>query len=228
MVSEHHDERQSQDTEQDDRDFLHERLVLTEIDGEPVELDLWDTGRRDERGQTVIAYELRHADTTIFQGEDFAGSPLHADDSDATVGSLVGFLALRSGDTDADYFERYNATQIEWVDRNGEELGLIAHELSEAKIHCLDDLLHSEEYANSRFGSSSDDWISDPERAARRNEATQHGADGSTHGEHISDMRVCLREQLSELPEILRNRIEAEITELEEWHARRGSLDEET
>lgn len=226
MVSEHREDRERR--ERDDRDFLHEALVLTEIDGEPVELDMWDTGRRDGRGQTVIAYELRHGDTTIFQGVGFAGSPLHADDSDATVGSLLTFLSLRPGDTDTEYFQSYSATQTQWVDHNGEELSLIAHGLEEARIHCLDDLLKSEEFGNAQFGSSSDDWISDPDRAQRREEAVELGVDGSTHGERIDDMRACLRDQFEELPDVIRTRIEEEIDELERWHAERGSLDEET
>jgi hypothetical protein len=43
----------------------------------------------------------------LFQGEDFAGSPLHTDDLDETVAALLSFLSLRPGDTDREYFDNY-------------------------------------------------------------------------------------------------------------------------
>jgi hypothetical protein len=50
----------------------------------------------------------------IFEGEDFAGSPMDADDSDETVAALLTFLTLRRGDTDAEYFESYTPEQLAW------------------------------------------------------------------------------------------------------------------
>jgi hypothetical protein len=40
---------------------------------------------------------------------------LHADDSLETVASLLTFLTLRPGDTDADYFAGYTPAQMEWA-----------------------------------------------------------------------------------------------------------------
>jgi len=64
-----------------------------------------------------IGYTLRQHDhrktTVIFEGRDFRPSPLHAWDSDATVAAIMGFLTLRLGDTDREYFENYSAEQIE-------------------------------------------------------------------------------------------------------------------
>jgi len=220
-------ERGRSEEREEARGFLHEALSLFVAAGQPVELDLWDTGRRHQRGQSVLGYELRHGDTTIFSGEDFAGSPIHADDSDASLAALLSFLSLRPGDTDAEYFDAYNATQLEWADEYGDELSLVSLALSEAKIHSLDDLLRSEEFQESRFGSSSDDWISDPERRARVEAAAEFGADGSTHAEHIEDWRRSLRERFQELPDLVRQRIEAEIDEVESWHQRNGSLDDQ-
>jgi hypothetical protein len=51
----------------------------------------------------------------IFEGEDFAGSPMDADDSDETVAALLTFLTLRRGDTDAEYFESYTPEQLAWT-----------------------------------------------------------------------------------------------------------------
>lgn len=74
-------------------------------------LDTFATGRTDRRGQTRIAYTLKMRENgrsvVLFTGEDFCSSPMDADDSDASVASLLGFLTLRPGDTDRDYFEEY-------------------------------------------------------------------------------------------------------------------------
>ncbi len=94
-------------------------------------LEIFDTGRRDWRGQTRLAYRFADGDKVIFQGEDFAGSPMHPDDSDETLAALLGFLALRPGDTDRDYFDSYTPEQLDWARANGEELGWLAHEIGE-------------------------------------------------------------------------------------------------
>lgn len=86
------------------------------IDG--FELITSDTGRCDRRGQSFIAYQLLSPEgLAIFDGSDFAGSPLHADDSDQTLRALLGFLTLRLGDTDCEYFDDYTPEQIAF--RNG-------------------------------------------------------------------------------------------------------------
>ncbi len=93
-------------------------------DGYGFKLEMFDTGRTDSRGQTYIAYHFHHNDELIFEGEEFAGSPMHADDSLDTVGALLGFLSLRSGDTDEDYFEDYTEEQIAWRDEFAETLSV--------------------------------------------------------------------------------------------------------
>lgn len=90
----------------------------------------WDTGRADGRGQTIIGYRLQSRRSrlaprpvTLFEGEDFAGSPLHADDSDATLAALLSFLTLRPGDTDAEFFANYTAEQLAFCAEHAEALG---------------------------------------------------------------------------------------------------------
>lgn len=93
------------------------------------DLVTWDTHDRDWRGQSVIGFRFADAGEVIFEGDDFCGSPMHADDSDATIAALLTFLSLKPGDTDAEHFEGYTARQLEWADHNGEELGAVAYEL---------------------------------------------------------------------------------------------------
>jgi hypothetical protein len=90
-------------------------------------LTMWDTHSCDNRGQTRIGYTLtmkpaNGSGTVIFRGEDFCGSPMHADDSDATVACLMGFLTLRPGDTDADYFAAYDGLQLDFCANYAETL----------------------------------------------------------------------------------------------------------
>ena len=79
-------------------------------------LRTWDTGRTRGTGmmaRTRIGYELRDpCGAVLFRGEDFGPSPMHADDSDATLRALLGFLTLRPGDTDRDYFADYTPAQL--------------------------------------------------------------------------------------------------------------------
>ena len=90
-------------------------------------LHTWATTRRDDRGQTVIGYELRQhtpgaKPITLFQGEDFCASPMDADDSDEALAALLGFLTLRPGDTDDEYFEDYTPTQLAFCEQHAEAL----------------------------------------------------------------------------------------------------------
>lgn len=74
-------------------------------------LKTWDTGRTIG-GKPLVGYELTgRAGAALFRGEDFGCSPLHAIDSDDALRALCGFLFLRRGDTDRDYFEGYSAEQ---------------------------------------------------------------------------------------------------------------------
>lgn len=100
------------------RDVLLDLTIASPLRDRPsFRLVLWDTGRRDGRGQTRLGYELSQPGgwKTLFSGEDFAGSPMHADDSLETVQALLTFLTLRPGDTDREYFEGYAPHQLEWA-----------------------------------------------------------------------------------------------------------------
>lgn len=90
-------------------------------------LTMWDTGRRDEMGKNVVGYRLNQIEPdgkteTLFLGEDFCCSPTHCIDSDSAVESLMGFLTLRKGDTDDDYFKDYTAKQLEYSEQHAEAL----------------------------------------------------------------------------------------------------------
>lgn len=89
-------------------------------------LALWDTGRFDHHGKFIVGYRLtkrHHRRTTVlFEGEDFATSD--AIDGDGAVAGLMGFLTLRKGDTDPEYFSRYTAEQLEFSEQHAETLAV--------------------------------------------------------------------------------------------------------
>lgn len=92
-------------------------------------------------------------------------------------------------------------------------------------IKTLDDLLNSEDYQNSCFGSSSDGWSNDADRMERVEEAAKFGGDGSTHGEHIQDWRDTLG--WLGLDDEVKESISKEIDATEKWHVDNGSIDEQ-
>lgn len=86
---------------------------------------------RTDDGRIQYSYRLSRSDQTIFQGHDFCsgagaepvvGALAHA------AGSLLGFLTLRPGDVEADYFDEYTRAQIAWRDEFAEELSLYAQD----------------------------------------------------------------------------------------------------
>ena len=85
-------------------------------------LTTWDTYRED-RGKTILRYRfIDPHGITLFEGEDFACSPLHAIDSDECWRGLLGFLTLRPGDTDDEYFEEYTAEQMAFAEGGDAEM----------------------------------------------------------------------------------------------------------
>ena len=88
--------------------------------GNDYRLTMIDTGKTDRRGQTRVRYvmgrKVENQWSILFDGSDFCVSPLHADDSDESVYALLGFLTMRPGDTDQEYFEEYTPKQLEWAE----------------------------------------------------------------------------------------------------------------
>jgi hypothetical protein len=102
-----------------------DQLRHVRLDG--FELVTHATSRCDRRGQTFIQYSLVSPEgVEIFTGSDFAGSPMHADDSNETLRALLGFLTLRLGDTDREYFDDYTPEQIAFRDGPAEYLSMWA------------------------------------------------------------------------------------------------------
>jgi hypothetical protein len=104
--------------------------VLRKITLNGYTLETYDTGNRDRRGQTCIGYSLTHpSGWVVFEGEDFCSSPMHCDDSNANIRSLMSFLTLAFGYTDREYFEGYTPKQLAWVEsQDREDLEMLVFE----------------------------------------------------------------------------------------------------
>lgn len=83
-------------------------------------MTLEDTGRVDSMGKARVAYTFSKPDgTLLFEGNDLFASPLHDSDGIESARTLLSFLTLQPGDTDADYFDAYTPEQMEWA-KSGE------------------------------------------------------------------------------------------------------------
>lgn len=92
-------------------------------------LQMFDCGPNwNQPGRQNVGYKLtmRENDrtTTLFEGSDFSPSPFDSIDGDDTVKALMGFLTLRPGDTDAEYFENYTNTQLDFCNQHAEALAM--------------------------------------------------------------------------------------------------------
>lgn len=92
-------------------------------------LTMYQTDRFDGRNGYYIAYKLTATGhrKPIFEGEDFSCSPMVAIDSDDSVRSLMGFLTLRPGDTDEEYFDKYTPEQLDYAETHAERLDAEVH-----------------------------------------------------------------------------------------------------
>ncbi|MBB6174953.1 hypothetical protein HNR23_005013 [Nocardiopsis mwathae] len=81
------------------------------------------------------SYELFSGDQLIFSGTD-VGSPIGAREDEVAAATL-GFLTVRPGDTDDEYFSAYTPEQIEWCNDHAEYLACC---LFDENGNCVTDL----------------------------------------------------------------------------------------
>lgn len=84
-------------------------------------------GHRNGRAQ--YSYTLRVDDKILFSGNDYGPSPLYPIDSIGSLMGLLGFLTLKEGDTDDEYFKDYTAAQLEFTQSDlCQELSMICYD----------------------------------------------------------------------------------------------------
>ena len=99
------------------------------IDGPKFTLKLYNLNQKDWNwGKWILGYEFYQDDELIFSGQDFHCSPMYAIDSYDSAMSLMGFLTLRPGDTDSEYFDEYTTRQLEFCDEHAETLAMYPYD----------------------------------------------------------------------------------------------------
>lgn len=102
-------------------------MIKWEKDGFRIELK--PNGYNDCR--TMWTYWLFDGDWLMFYGEEFS-TPNHID-GNRVVAELIGFLTLKPGDTDDEYFNDYMECQMDWcLGDRCEELKMIGMEMEES------------------------------------------------------------------------------------------------
>ena len=101
----------------------------------PFRLTIWDTYQVDHYGKSRLGYRMVNPDgATIFEGEDFCCSPCVAVDSDEMIRHLLGFLTLRPGDVEEEYFADYSAEALAFAQSDAcEALSIYAVEPEEGE-----------------------------------------------------------------------------------------------
>lgn len=75
---------------------------------------------RTNEGRLVWRYVLTCDDVVIFDGIDFSTGS--TDTYGGAARGVLGFLTLRPGDADSEYFAGYTAEQVAWRDEHAEDL----------------------------------------------------------------------------------------------------------
>ncbi len=98
---------------------------MRDIDIDGYRLQIWDADKQMSTRQECVAYRLTNPNgLVIFEADDYGCAPSSSIDGDECVRGLLGFLTLQPGDTDEEYFYKYNATQWEFAKGSAEELSI--------------------------------------------------------------------------------------------------------
>ncbi len=101
---------------------------IREYTVEPCQLYLFNDGLViDDR--PLLRYEFYYKDKLMFKGINYCPNSLYPLDSDQSVANLLGFLSLRPGDTDINYFKNYTVEQLHFVMDHGDNLILLQESL---------------------------------------------------------------------------------------------------
>lgn len=78
----------------------------------------------NSEGRNRYHYRLTLDGQVIFEGTDFRSGCNDDIDYGKAVRGILGFLTLRPGDVESDYFDDYTAEQIAWRDEYAEAFAL--------------------------------------------------------------------------------------------------------
>lgn len=100
---------------------------------------------------------------------------------------------------------------------------------SAERINAFVDAFIRSEYVANWTAEKDSDFVNEPERANRCNDAAEEGCDGKTHAEVIEDWREAFSAWIRDMrkwndPERFIAAVNAHFDSVESWHERNGSL----
>lgn len=144
-------------------------------------LTVWDAMSVAPTGQSQLRYEFTTPEDgnafVLFEGADYGVSPMHAVDSDAALLGLLGFLTLRPGDTDSEYFDAYTEEQRAWCESSACES--LQCEVSIAEEVCKDDACACDLWEN--LPTDGYTWECEDASNVADFQVLDHGEDGSQY-----------------------------------------------
>jgi hypothetical protein len=107
---------------------MDDQSLMREWASSPYRLELYELNQPSRPdGATPIGYRFYHDDQLVFEDYDIVVPAGQTLDGDQTLRGVLGFVALRPGDVEADYFTGYTPAQVAWRDQHAEDLaGLLA------------------------------------------------------------------------------------------------------
>jgi hypothetical protein len=88
------------------------------------------------RGIENLGYEFFFKGKLIFEGQDYRPSPMFPGiESIDSVYGLLGFLCLKPGDTDEDFFKDYTPEQMKFAMEQGDDLSIMVNNFEEKRSH---------------------------------------------------------------------------------------------
>lgn len=96
-------------------DLFKEKDLLRTLRLNGTTLRVFDMEKTRGTNHHCLGYQFKVGRKIIFEGTDF-GCPFQIGiDSLEAAYSILGFLTLKPGDTDKEYFEEYTKEQMEWA-----------------------------------------------------------------------------------------------------------------
>lgn len=99
--------------------------------GPTFRVEIWDTFTTDNRGCTRLIARLYMFDAgkrTHVLDMPFCNGPWTADDSNQSMAMAIEGVAMKPGDTDADFFADYTPEALAVVSKHGDSLAMVAYD----------------------------------------------------------------------------------------------------
>lgn len=109
--------------------FGDDSIYIAMLKFENVTLKIGDVQKAGKYGRLYYSYVMLVDDKILFSGLDYSPSPMQSPDSLDSLIGLLGFLTVKEGDTDDEYFKDYTDDQLEFTQSNlCEELSMVCYD----------------------------------------------------------------------------------------------------